>query len=195
MVWKIITLLFFFYTIKAQIALPTFQGIHNNQNNITGTPEYPLQAVVSGLSLDYNDATWDYSIGYRFTPNVNGTITQLGGSFDGGHTVRLWKRSDGSFLGSVVVSDPNNSWSYVDLSSSVSVTSGDEYVVMVYSNSNGMHRYRITGSFPQTAGNITINYSCYVRYYNSDNYPSSWTHETRTDYVWGVPDITFVPDS
>ena len=192
MIRKIIPLLFFFYVINAQIALPTFQGVHNNQNNIAGTPEYPNQAMVSGLSPAYENSTWDYSIGYRFTPNVNGTITQLGGRFNGDHTVRLWKRSDGSFLGSVVVPDPNNSWAYVDLSSSVSVTSGNEYIVMVYSNSNGMGAFRI--NLPQTVGNITINYSCYVQYYNSDNYPSSWSHQTRTDYVWGLPDITFVPD-
>ena len=74
----------------------------------------------------------------------------------------------------------------------MSVTSGNEYIVMVYSNSNGMGAFRI--NLPQTVGNITINYSCYVQYYNSDNYPSSWSHQTRTDYVWGLPDITFVPD-
>ena len=190
--YLIIFIIAFIVEINAQIALPTFQGIQKVQNSVAGIPEYPSQTLNSGNSPAYQDRTWNYSIGYRFTPNVNGTITQLGGRFNGNHTVRLWKRSDGSFLGSVVVPDPNNNWSYVDLSSSVSVTSGNEYVVMVYSNSNGMGAFY--ASLPQTVGNITINYSCYKQNYNSDTYPSSFDNETRTDYLWGLPDITFVPN-
>jgi hypothetical protein len=191
---RITLLLFFLSFINAQIALPTFQAVHTPHSTTSGTPENPLQSMIGDGTMWYEDATWTYMIGYRFTPNVNGTITQLGGRFDGTHTVRLWKRSNQSFLGSVSVTDPNNTWSYADLSSSVSVTSGEEYIVMVYSNGYGMCAFQFSPQLPNTNGNITINYTCYKQGYNSDTYPPSWDNQTRTDAIFGMPDITFVPD-
>ena len=100
-------LLSFFCIINAQIALPTFQGVHTPHTTISGTPENPLG---SNISSTYTNQSWDYTLGYRFTPQVNGTITQLGGYFNGNYTVRLWQRSNQSFLGSVSVTS-NNNWS------------------------------------------------------------------------------------
>ena len=173
---------------KSQVALPTFQGAHRG-----GRPgENPLQSGgSSGITTGH---TWDYLMGYRFTPVVNGTITQLGGYFDGTKTVYLWQRSNGSFLGSASISDPNYSWVYADITA-VRITAGTEYVVAVAINGSGASRNSFSNNLPNTYGNITINYSCYKSgSFNSTTYPSSWSQDAQTSYNWGRADITFVPD-
>ena len=195
MIRMIVLLLFFLAGINAQIALPTFQAVHNPQSTtaiLSGTPENPLQS--SGLTIVHRPSSWSYMMGYIFTPNINGTITHIGGYFDGTKTTRLWQYSNGNLLASVSVTDPNYSWAYSDIPD-VSVTAGTKYVVATAINGSGAARTEnLTDSFPNTYGNITINYSCYRSgNYDSDTYPS-WTRETRTDYNWGLSDITFVPD-
>ena len=78
-------------------------------------------------------------MGYIFTPNVNGTITHIGGHFDGTKTTRLWQYSNGNLLASVSVPDPNYSWTYVDITD-VSVTAGTKYVVATAMNGSGSAR-------------------------------------------------------
>jgi len=196
MLKKLILLLLFFYSINAQIALPTFQAVHNPQSTtatLSGTPENPLQS--SGLSISEYPSHWSYMMGYIFTPNVNGTITHIGGYFDGTKTTRLWQYSNGNLLASVSVPDPNYSWTYADITD-VSVTAGTKYVVATAMNGSGGARVSFSSDrLPNDYGNITINYSCYRSgSYDSDTYPSYWTLENRTDYTWGMSDITFVPD-
>ena len=182
-------LLSFFCIINAQIALPTFQGVHTPHTTISGTPENPLG---SNISPNYTNQSWDYTIGYRFTPQVNGTITQLGGYFNGTRTVRLWQRSNQSFLGSVSVTS-NNDWSYTDLASSISVNSGTEYIVAVTMTGSG-GAYNSTWNGPHTYGNILVSYTCWKKNHNSDSYPY-WQNETYTNHMYGMADITFIPDS
>ena len=145
-------LLSFFCIINAQIALPTFQGVHTPHTTTSGTPENPLGSNMTPSHQNIN--SWNYMMGYGFTPQVNGIITQLGGYFNGTKTVRLWQRSNGNFLGSVSVSSSNN-WSYEDLSSSVSVNAGTEYVVAVYINGGGAYKSSWNG--PHTYGNVVVN--------------------------------------
>jgi hypothetical protein len=191
---RIIPLLFFFYAISAQIALPTFQAVHKPHTTSSGTPENPLQS--SGLSIAGTGNNWQYLLGHRFTPQVNGTITQLGGYYNGTKTVYLWRWSDGYFLGSVSHTS-SNSWTYTDLASSVSIASGTEYYVAVAINNSGGAYIDFGGNpLPNTYGNITINYTAYkVGNFNSTTMPTSFTRDNRTDRTYGMPDITFVPDS
>ena len=49
---------------------------------------------------------------------------------------------------------------------------------------------------PNTYGNITINYTAYKSgSFNSTTMPTSFTQSTVTNRTYGMPDITFVPDS
>ncbi len=191
MIRRLTLLLLFLSFINAQIALPTFHAVHKPHTTSSGTPENPLQS--GGLSITQYPTYWNYMMGYIFTPNVNGTITHIGGHFDGTKTTRLWQYSNGAFLASVSVPDPNYSWTYADITD-VSVTAGTKYVVATAMNNSGGARVSFSDRLPNTYGNITINYSCYRSGdYDSDTYPS-WTREDRTDYTWGMSDITFVPD-
>ena len=191
MLIRIIPLLFFLSFIDAQIALPTFQAVHNPQNSSNGTPENPLGA--SGLIPSNVNITYNWMMGYTFTPQVNGSITKLGGYFNGTKTVRLWKYSDGTFLGSVSHTG-SNSWAYTNFSSPVSVTAGTKYVVAVALNGSGASYTRDnTHNIGSTYGSIVIECNVLQGGYDSDTMPN-WAQPCRTDYWFGVPDITFVPD-
>ena len=192
-----IPLLIFLSFINAQIALPTFQGVHKpHSTTSSGTPENPAQS--SGISPDYTGGSWYYLMGYRFTPQVDGTITQLGGLFNGTKNVYLWQWSNGNYLGSVSVSDPNNSWAYSNLSSAVSVSANTEYAVCVWVNRSGGVRIPFVDRLPNTYGNITINSAVYrYGWSESTTMPSSWNIGGSSAYIlymWGLADITFIPD-
>ena len=187
---KIIIVIISFIIFNGQIALPTFQGVNASRSTSSGTPENPLQS--SGRSVTGVNNSWSYLLGYRFTPQVNGTITQLGGYYNGTKTVYLWRWSDGAFLGSVSNSSSNN-WTYTNLDNSVSVSSGTEYYVAVAINGSG-GSYIANLNFPQTYGNVRVNYTAYLYgNFNSTTFPSSFSRSTRTDNTYGMPDITFIP--
>ena len=186
---KIIIVIFSFIIFNGQIVLPTFQGVNATQNISSGTPENPFQS--SGLSPQHINIAWNYMFGFNFTPQVNGTITQLGGYYNGTKTVYLWRWSDGFYLGSVSNSS-NNNWTYTDLESSISVTSGTQYFVAVAVNGSGGCRFNT--SLPKTYGNIVINRSYYKSgTFNSTTMPTSWSGNHQ-GYIWGSADITFIPD-
>ena len=85
---KIIIAMILFTVSNGQIALPTIQAVHKPHNSSNGTPENPLGD--SGLTPPYTYVNWNWMMGYTFTPQVNGSITQLGGYFNNMKTVRLW---------------------------------------------------------------------------------------------------------
>ena len=170
---------------KSQVALPTFQGAHRAERPAE-TPWGSNAGSPSGTNQ-----TWNYMMGYKFTPQTSGKVTKLGGYFNGTKTLRLWRVSSGELLASVSVTDPDNSWAYADITP-VTVTSGVQYYVALYTNSNG-GAYKSGRSYPTTYGNIRIDKCSYKQSYNSDTYPSSFSGEP-TSYMYGMADITFVPD-
>ena len=176
----------------AQMALPSFQAVHKPHSAASGTPENPLQS--SGLSLTGSNVSWNYLMGYRFTPQTNGTVTQLGGYYNGTKTVYLWRWSDGLFLGSVSNSSSNN-WTYTNLETAASLTSGTEYFVGVALNGSGGAYIQANGSLPNTYGNIKINYTVYkTGSFNSTTMPTSFSRDVEIGYYFGMSDITFVPN-
>tara|TARA_B100000959_G_scaffold36533_1_gene35169 strand:+ start:51 stop:644 length:594 start_codon:yes stop_codon:yes gene_type:complete len=197
MIKRAVPLLFFLSFISAQIALPTFQAVHKPHNTSSsicgGTPETPWGSNSgSATGTGYG---WSYMMGYKFTPQVDGCITKLGGYFDGSKTVRLWKVSSEELLAKVTVPDPNYSWTYADITS-VSVTSGEQYYVAVaMGGSGGCYRNLGSGSnsFPNTYGNIIIDANTYRNNYDSDTYPNP--PYVTNQHMYGMVDITFVPDS
>ena len=193
MLIRIIPLLFFFYVINAQIALPTFQGVHKPHTTTSsicgGTPETPWG---SNYSVTSTGGNYNHMMGYVFTPQVDGCITKLGGYFDGDKTVRLWKISSEELLAKVTVPDPNYSWTYADITS-VSVTAGEEYYVGGYINGGGAYTSNWNG--PHTYGNIRIIYNRWAHLYNSDTYATTFGSGNQTRWLHGMVDITFVPDS
>ena len=193
MLRRIILLLFSLSFINAQIALPTFQAVHKphtTSGDCNGTPETPLGSNLgSATGTGYS---WSYIMGYKFTPQADGCITKLGGYFDGSKTARLWKVSSEELLAKVTVPDPNNSWTYADITP-VTVTAGEQYFIGVsMGGSGGSYKY-LGDALPNTYGNIIIDIMAYRNNYDSDTYPPSM-YSTNV-YFYGMADITFVPDS
>jgi hypothetical protein len=128
----------------------------------------------------------DVNLGYRFTPNTNGSITQLAlrtANDSLPHTVTLYDIS-GNTLASTTITAVPNTWVTADITS-VGVTSGMSYVVAVRTNVGVYYENGITP--PQTTGNITINEGRYIL--GSSLMPSN---VELTFY--GEADVTFVPN-
>ena len=170
---------------NSQVALPTFQGAHRAER-----PAETPWGSNAGSPTSTNHS-WNYMMGYKFTPQANGTVTKLGGYFNGTKTLRLWRVSSGELLASVSVSDPDNSWVYADITP-VTVTSGVQYFVAVALAGSG-GAYKSGRSYPTTYGNIRIDKCGYIQSHNSDTYPSSFTSQP-TVTMYGMADITFVPN-
>ena len=76
----------------------------------------------------------------------------------------------------------------------MSVTAGTKYVVAVALNGSGASYTRDnTHNIGSTYGSIVIECNVLHSGYDSDTMPN-WAQPCRTDYWFGVPDITFVPD-
>ena len=104
--------------------------------------------------------SWDYTMGYHFTPSKDGHITWLGGHFDGTKAVYLWNKGTGQILAKVLVTSTNG-WGYATINP-VAVKAGTTYTVAAYlAGSGGSYRYGID-TFPQTYGDIKIEGSTYA---------------------------------
>ena len=181
----ILVFLFISWSLNAQAALPTFHGVHASVDKPAETPWGSNAGSPTSTEIG-----WNYMMGYKFTPQANGTVTKLGGYFNGTKTLRLWRVSSGELLASVSVSDPDNSWAYADITP-VAVTSGVQYLVCVALTGSG-GAYKDGRSYPTTYGNIRIDKTIWKSGYNSDTYPSQISQSTS--YNYGMADITFVPD-
>ncbi len=147
-------------------------------------PETPWQTNENGTLR--TNIRWNYTMGYRFVPEVDGEITQLGGFFNGTKTVYLWDSSQNLLASAAVTA--SNEWSFVDLPTPVPVTQGETYTVAAYmAGSGASYRYGID-YFPQTYDNISIQSTCY-RYGNG--YPTA----NSISRMYGQVDIGFLADS
>ncbi|MCI5057060.1 MAG: DUF4082 domain-containing protein, partial [Flavobacteriales bacterium] len=151
-------------------------------------PFYPWRN--QNESLTGEGFNWNYNLGYRFTCNQAGDVTQLGGRWANGvtATVRLYSYPAGTVLATAVV-DGNIDWAFEDITP-VSLTSGDEYVVAVrFQNGDNAGCYSNSLNFPIDDGGITITAGTYL--FNSDNMPTN----TVSGIIYGQPDIRFSPCS
>ncbi len=154
----------------------------------TAQPEYTWKNNATGTVI--TNIPWNYAMGYHFTPQVDGTIDQLGGFFNGTKLVKLFNKNTGTLLAQTSVS-ANNNWSYGSISP-MSVQAGTQYTVAVYLNGSGAS-YRYVGSnfFPETYDSIKINGSTYA--YTGYN-PNIRPTNNIVSYMFGQADIRFTPN-
>jgi M6 family metalloprotease-like protein len=146
---------------------------------------YPWKENENGAL--YTGFSWNYALGYQFTPQKDGFVTQLGGLFDGTKTVRLFHLATGEQLAETQVVSVN-AWSYSDVSP-VLVVAGETYTVAAYlAGSGGSYRTNIV-TFPQTYGDIVIEGSTYA--YTGTN-PDVRPTNTYPYNMYGQVDIKFV---
>jgi len=153
----------------------------------------PWKTTVGNSSSQTNLNWSGYNTGYEFTVLKTGTITKLGGLYNGTKTVRLYD-STGTQIAIANATD-NNNWGYIDITPVV-VTQGASYTVAVDTGFGGASMY-IGGSgfgfgptypaFPHVIGDIQINRSVF-------GFGTSRPTWEIWGQMWGQPDITFVPD-
>ncbi len=131
---------------------------------------------------------WNYAMGYHFTPEKAGSVTELGGFFNGTKIVRLFNKSTGALLAQASVTAAND-WAYVPITP-VALQGETTYTVAVYlAGSGGSYRNGIT-SLPQVYGPIRIEGSTYI---STQSNPSARPTRTVTSRMYGQADIRFEP--
>jgi len=127
---------------------------------------------------------WNYTMGYKFTPQTDGQITKLCGYFSGTKPVRLYNSSY-SIIASTNVSSSNN-WSCSNISP-VDVSNGSVYYVVT--NVGGIGGcYTSNENFPKTCGDILINATVYQS--PSGSFNSS--HLETGLNMYGLVDVVFL---
>ena len=163
--------------------LPLSVGSITKTQTVFSTNE-PLKSYMGNQA--FTSGGGNYTLGYRFTPTVNGQVTALGGDCTSGtYTIQLWTAS-GTQLATASVTT-NGTWSYTGITP-VNLTAGTSYVVSLYGNSTYCY---INDSTPTTVGNITINYTVY----NGGTGDSFPTNNGGSGTMYGLADISFVTSS
>ena len=134
------------------------------------------------------DINWNYALGYHFTPQIDGTVTGLGGLFSGTKYVRLFNKHTGELLAETEVTAVND-WAYESIVA-VPVETGTTYTVAVYLAGSGGSYYYGNTPFPQTYGDIIIEGTTYA--WTGVN-PLARPTVTWTNYMLGQADIIFSP--
>lgn len=153
-------------------------------------PATPWQTNASGYLAtgDQFNFVWDYAMGYHFTPQKDGLITKLGGSFDGTKTIKLFDKNTGELLAETVATATTATFAYTQIDP-IAVTAGTTYTVAVYLEGSGLSfRYGFE-AFPQSFGDIVIEGSTYV-YTGNDPYAQPVATDLFTMY--GQADIEFI---
>lgn len=127
------------------------------------------------------------TLGYKFTPLVNGQITKLGGFFNGTKTLYLWDSSTKSLLAQAQVASSNN-WVYSPITP-VNVTAAKSYIVAVFTGTGSGGSWRYPIQLPKTYGNIKIDASWTNWMSSGPAMPNTY----RTDVMYGQADIEFSP--
>ncbi|MCG8456615.1 MAG: Ig-like domain-containing protein, partial [Holophagales bacterium] len=144
----------------------------------------PWQSIANGdLELD---VAGTFTVGYHFTPQVDGWVVGFGGLYQGSKRIRLWEDGVTQFLEERIVPS-TNAWNYVQLARAVEVRAGTRYTVGVFTAGNGSI-YRNIIPFPRSSGGITIHGTTAIP---GDARPTS----IDPNIMYGNVDIRFVANS
>src|SRR3989344_3808884 len=182
------------------------------QNTVGGSAptENPLASQDTANTVFNPD---EYEMGYRFTPLVDGIVTQLGARCDAGQrAVKLYNQW-GELLASTTVTNVNeNIWAYSDINQ-VNVYLSQSYIVAVRNESTPIpcpplpdgftcssenrapqnHCGGILPDMPVNSGNIVINEGRQNQGPSVD--PAAFPEYTSSGgFVYGQADITFRPN-
>lgn len=148
--------------------------IGGNRNQIT-----PWQSSETGTLS--TDNSYDYSMGYKFTPTIEGRVTRLYGYFNGTKTVKLYNSSY-TLLASASVTS-SNAWAYTNITP-VNVEPNSVYYVVVEGAGSG-GAIRTSATIPATTDFVTINASVY----QSPSGTFNASHTETTASMYGLVDI------
>lgn len=130
-----------------------------------------------------------FAAGYHFTPQVDGFVVELGGYFNGTHTVKLIERSTGQIIRAQTVTD-NNSWSFVPIIP-FKLKANVGYTVAVYVDGGGSI-FSNVATLPRVYNEVRIDGTTFISTLND---PNAIPTNILTDVMYGQADIRFAPDA
>lgn len=159
----------------------------------TETPWQSEQAT-SHPNVYHNEGQGNHVFGYRFSPLVDGTVSQLGGRFTGAKTVVLIDNGTSAIIASALVTGTPASWSYASVQTPVALTSGKTYTVAARMNENASGAATWGVSYPFERESIRVlgaaqGWSGYLE-------PARWATTvapTNEQNMKGLVDIAFDP--
>jgi hypothetical protein len=168
------------------------------KKDTTTNLEKPITALFADNTI--SDANFDtvyindfyYEFGFEFEVTKNGKVTQLGTHIPDTDDVRvsLWDLSDTSVIAQSTISVLANTPKFVNLATSVSLTTSKKYAITMQSN-DYYYKQRtstVVYSYPITKGNIKITkYGFNSGLNTSAKYPNIFA----TNYLAGVVDFTY----
>ena len=167
---------------KRKLCLVLFLFLFSLVVNITTAVGAGVLQSCSLITSPSCDIAWDYSMGYKFTPNTNGQITNLCGYFSGTKTVKLYNSSYTVLASASVAS--SNSWSCTSITP-IGVTSGSAYYVVAEIGGSGACTQSV--SFPATCGNFVIN----AAVYQTPSGTFNAGHGEDPAFMYGIADVVF----
>jgi hypothetical protein len=139
-----------------------------------------------------------YEYGIKFSVTQNGKITKLGSRMPtaGGYRVTLWDASAApqTVLSTATVTQGAGALTFQGITP-VSLTTGKDYFVSIWSNTNWYYITPIGGGnfgFPITEGSITIKGYQWVSSATAN--PQKFPVNADNSYVAGLVDFEFQPD-
>lgn len=166
--------------------------------NSVGDSEYSTEIISETLSADAQ-LTWNSNengtlmidknvtsimLGYVFTCLTNGSITKIGGFFNGRKTVYLWQTTNGVLLAKAdIISENDWQYSYI---SPISVSSGESYTVAVHSDTDGESWHQNIDVLPRVYDDIRIEKAANG---TSLSMPTNYYY---TSIIYGQADIEFL---
>jgi len=132
-------------------------------------------------------STCTYQMGYSFTVNVDGMqVTHLGvfKPSSGTETGRLYNYSTQQVIATVNHSCTGNQWNWGALTTPVTLTRGQRYIVTSYGSGTGYWLPNASGNF-RPSGDITFNSTQFTP-------GTGWPSSQNTGSNYGVADIQYV---
>ena len=186
------------YNFTSSGVFPMYARCSDSAGNTTNGPSVDVQ--VSSPVVEHtvwqscetgtlNSSTMlNYSMGYKFIPNINMTVTKLCGRWPsavgGTRTLRLQNASFAELANAEVNS--SGSWACTSITPSSLIQGGSTYYVSEYGT--GYHSQGIV-TLPRTCSNVSIESSCFQSG-ASGGFTSSATCTTANVYLYGLADIT-----
>lgn len=140
----------------------------------------------------------NYEYGCKFGVTKNGKITKLACKMPtaGSYRVTLWEvgSSTQTVLAQSTITQAAGSLTFASLATPVTVTSGKDYFISLWSNTNWYEIRPVGGgsfSYPFTQGNITIKGYQWV---GTAQTPQTFPSNSDNTYVAGLADFEFQAD-
>ena len=178
-------------TIIVSLAILFTVSCKKDDEPVMVAPQQVMSTFLDGHNDPISTATVgaNYSVGFQFTPKVNGKLTQLAINLPdaGDYKISIWDIATETLLTQTTVNQSYGNWANKNIPE-LSLEGQKSYAIC-FLLPNGVDYYLADNiTLPMEMTNITVNASVAQA---GDGYPVNWTYG---DKVFGFVDFTFQAD-